>query len=76
MRCLACDRELTDLEATRKSSTTGLFLDLCNSCLYWVADDLNTTENFGLYDSEHDDLDSIIERETDAIPESSSTEDD
>ena len=31
MRCLACNTELTDYEATRKNSN-GAFIDLCNTC--------------------------------------------
>lgn len=31
MRCLACNIELTDYEATRKDKQ-DLFIDLCNSC--------------------------------------------
>lgn len=33
MRCLACDRELTDFEATRKYHGTKVFVDLCNHCV-------------------------------------------
>ena len=32
MRCVACDVELTDFESTRKSVTTGEYVDLCNAC--------------------------------------------
>ena len=32
MRCLACNVELTDFEATRKYSNTDEFIDLCNRC--------------------------------------------
>lgn len=32
MRCLACNDELTDFEATRRTSS-GEFLDLCEKCL-------------------------------------------
>lgn len=32
MRCLACNVELTDFEATRKYSNTEEFIDLCNRC--------------------------------------------
>ena len=32
MRCIACDRALTDYESTRKSSVTGEYVDLCNRC--------------------------------------------
>lgn len=33
MRCIACNEELTDIEATRKDPTTGEFADLCGGCL-------------------------------------------
>lgn len=33
MRCLSCDCNLNDREATRKSINTGEYLDLCNHCL-------------------------------------------
>ena len=38
MRCYSCDCLLSDFEATRKSKTTGEYLDLCNSCFSEVAD--------------------------------------
>lgn len=41
MRCIACDVELTDYEATRRYATSREFVDLCNTCsavsLYDVA---------------------------------------
>ena len=33
MRCLSCNVELTDKEATRKSTITHEYLDLCNRCV-------------------------------------------
>lgn len=44
MRCLACNRELSDFESTRKSQETGEYIDLCNRCFDTVKDDINTTE--------------------------------
>ena len=32
MRCLSCNKALSDFEATRKSANTGEYLDLCNHC--------------------------------------------
>ena len=32
MRCIACDVELTDYEATRRYATSREFVDLCNRC--------------------------------------------
>jgi hypothetical protein len=40
MRCLACDRKLNDREATRKYSSSGTFVDLCNKCFSEVAEDI------------------------------------
>lgn len=41
MRCVACDVELTDYEATRRYAVSREFVDLCNNCsavsLYDVA---------------------------------------
>lgn len=33
MRCISCNRILSDFEATRRNANTGEFLDLCNKCL-------------------------------------------
>lgn len=42
MRCLACNKALNDFEATRKSATTGEYVDLCNHCFHDVEQDLET----------------------------------
>lgn len=39
MRCLSCDKNLNDYEATRKYSSGG-FIDLCNHCFSFIKDDL------------------------------------
>jgi hypothetical protein len=36
MRCLSCNKVLSNNEATRKHKETGEYLDLCNSCLKYV----------------------------------------
>lgn len=38
MRCYACNEELSDYEATRKSKTTGEYLDLCDEYFSTVED--------------------------------------
>jgi hypothetical protein len=43
MKCLSCDKNLTDFESTRKYSSTGGFVDLCNYCFGSVSDQINTT---------------------------------
>jgi hypothetical protein len=52
MRCLACNRALTDYEATRKSVTTNEFIDLCNGCFSSVSEDLQTLEREDLLTEE------------------------
>ena len=32
MRCIACDVELTDYEATKRFAVSQEFIDLCNRC--------------------------------------------
>ncbi len=37
MRCLSCNKALSDAESVRKTHS-GMFLDLCTSCHYEVKD--------------------------------------
>jgi hypothetical protein len=61
MRCLACDRSLTDYEATRKHALTGGFIDLCQQCFKAVQADshLPTKDRKDLISS--DDIDDGLE---------------
>jgi hypothetical protein len=52
MRCLACNKVLNDYESTRKSATTGEYLDLCNSCFHAVDHDIQAIERADLIDEE------------------------
>ena len=45
MRCLACNTELSDYEATRKSSSSNEFLDLCNTCYKSINEDIEVVDN-------------------------------
>lgn len=40
MHCSCCDRLLNDYESTRKSRTTGEYLDVCNKCYTSIASDV------------------------------------
>jgi hypothetical protein len=40
MRCIACNKALNNYEATRKSATTGEYLDLCNNCFHNIDQDV------------------------------------
>ena len=61
MRCKACNVELNDFESTRKSTTTGEFLDLCNTFYGSVKNDVQAIERYDLMDvqDELDDMDSL-----------------
>ena len=57
MRCYCCDKPLNDFESTRKSASTGDYLDMCNKCYSTIKDDVNAEERYDLYDgddNEHD----------------------
>lgn len=45
MHCVACDKVLSNIEASRKSRKTGEYLDMCNLCYSSIADSLDTTTN-------------------------------
>lgn len=47
MRCLSCNAQLNDREATRKYATTGTFIDLCDRCFGHVAEDIPHLEGNG-----------------------------
>lgn len=45
MRCTCCDRLLNDFESTRKSKTTGEYLDTCNKCYKTIEDYVPSTSS-------------------------------
>lgn len=53
MRCLACNKALTDYEATRRFSESKEFVDLCNHCFYsGVNDQIHFDEREDLEESD------------------------
>ena len=40
MRCIACDKNLTDYESTIKDAS-GRYMDMCKGCLRWVRDSVD-----------------------------------
>jgi hypothetical protein len=42
MRCLSCNKILSDYESTRKYKETKTFIDLCNTC--FSSSDLNISD--------------------------------
>jgi hypothetical protein len=67
MRCLSCNKNLSDYEATRKSANTGEFIDLCNGCFNSVSEDLQTIERSDLAHEEDysDENDSYLDFDID-----------
>ena len=67
MRCYSCDKALNDFESTRKSATTGEYMDLCNKCFKDVdvatfdREDLDDTFVSVLEDPDYDELGVIVE---------------
>jgi len=62
MRCSACNKSLTDFEATRKTED-GNFLDLCNSCAT-LAGVSKTEDRFDLVSfSDYVDLEEYYEQD-------------
>jgi hypothetical protein len=55
MRCHCCDKNLNDYESTRKSVSTGEYLDMCNKCYSTISDDLLSEVRYDLYDGNEDD---------------------
>lgn len=47
MRCLSCNAELSDYEASRKA-LSGFYLDLCNACYRVVKDEIPAFGNASL----------------------------
>lgn len=56
MRCLSCNCELTDFEATRKYAGTTDFVDLCNNCFNEIALDVLVVERHDLRKNESFDV--------------------
>lgn len=52
MRCLACNKALSEFESTRKSAETGEFIDLCNYCYSTIQNQTPTEEREDLRDEE------------------------
>jgi hypothetical protein len=45
MRCVACNKALTDRESVRKDSNTGEYYDLCGNCYQAYKGNLSTLED-------------------------------
>lgn len=52
MRCVCCDKALNDFEATRKSTITNEYLDMCNKCYLTIARQVPSLEREDLLTNE------------------------
>ena len=58
MRCVACNKNLSDFESTRKSAETGEYLDMCNECFFYTEDDIATIDRDDLRSESYTTLES------------------
>lgn len=61
MRCKACNRELTDSEAVRKSKVTQEYYDLCNQCFSHVQDSIYYNSETVFYSGEKSDQEDLTD---------------
>lgn len=50
MRCLSCNKALSDRESTYRFMESGHFVDLCDNCIQDLPEDLKISENTELSD--------------------------
>jgi hypothetical protein len=63
MRCLSCNKALSDFESTRKSANTGEYLDLCNTCFSDIQYDVDAIVREDLREDETVDEEDFIDDE-------------
>ncbi len=63
MRCYCCNKVLSDFEATRKSTTTDEYLDMCNKCYSTIKKDMPSMERADL--AHEDDFDEDWDEDSD-----------
>lgn len=47
MRCVCCNKNLSDKESTRKGVNSGEYLDMCDGCFSTVAEEFPYIEGHG-----------------------------
>ncbi len=52
MRCICCDKRLSDFESTRKNINTGEYLDMCNKCYATIDKQVLAYERYDLQDDD------------------------
>lgn len=66
MRCVCCNKNLSDRESTRKAVNSGDYLDMCDGCFGTVADEFPYIEGHGKGPSrmEEEDMDETFDWES------------
>jgi len=64
MKCCCCDKILNNFESTRKSKTTGDYLDMCNRCYSTIKDDVKTVDREDVSEDDDVDVDIILEADS------------
>jgi hypothetical protein len=57
MRCTCCNVNLNAFESTRKSATTGEYLDICNRCISGLGIETVDRPDLNPFEESNDDLD-------------------
>jgi hypothetical protein len=63
MRCYCCNKALSDYEATRKSVSTGNFLDMCNKCYGSISGEVLALERTDLRHEDEEEEFHNVEKE-------------
>ena len=64
MRCRACNKQLNDIESTKKDNKTGEFIDMCSGCYSHVLSELYYSDKEVLNIEGDCGLTDIINRDT------------
>ena len=46
MRCYCCNKQLSDREATRRFTESEEFVDMCDTCLGTIEDEVDVSEGY------------------------------
>lgn len=67
MRCLSCNKNLSDFESTRKFASSNEYLDLCNRCYSEIKDEVDAVGRPDLQEDDLENEDDWDEDRTDII---------
>lgn len=70
MRCVCCDKLLSNREAVRKGAVTKEYLDMCDGCYSTIADVVASVDGVGFDDNADEDFEDEDDGESDGTWES------